>query len=41
MHVSILAKVLNNDENTDLIYSKEEALDILRKKIATYEMFNL
>lgn len=37
IHVAILAKVLNSDENTNLLYSKIEALEILKKKIHTYE----
>ena len=37
LQISILAKVLNGDQRAKVIYSVEEALDILKKKIQTYE----
>eukprot|EP00347_Sterkiella_histriomuscorum_P021037 403335503 len=37
IHIALLAKVLNGDPSTNLIYTKEEALEILRKKIQSLE----
>jgi hypothetical protein len=40
IHVALLAKVLDGDKNAQIFYNVSEALDILTKKIATYEDFN-
>eukprot|EP00347_Sterkiella_histriomuscorum_P008204 403345981 len=37
IHIALLAKELNGESDTNMIYTKEEALEILRKKIQTYE----
>lgn len=37
LQIAILAKVLNGDERASVIYSQQEAFDILIKKIETYE----
>ena len=37
LQIAILAKVLNGDERAKVLYSAEEALDILKKKIQSYE----
>ena len=40
IHIAILAKVLDEDPLAQLIYTKNEALDMLTKKIDTYEKFD-
>ena len=37
--MAILAKALSNDNYAKLMYTKEEALELVKKKIDTYETF--
>ncbi len=39
LHIGILVKVLNGDKRTENLYTKEEAMEILDKKLSTYESF--
>eukprot|EP00347_Sterkiella_histriomuscorum_P004651 403359636 len=41
IHIALLAKELNGESDTNMIYTKEEALEILRKKIQTFERFQI
>jgi hypothetical protein len=40
LHVAILAKVLEGDSKAQIVYTVEEAVEVIRKKTQTYEEFN-
>ena len=40
LQISIFAKVLDGDKRAQVIYSKKEALDILKKKVNTLSAFS-
>ena len=40
IHIAILAKALDGEQLANLIYTEEEALNILNQKIAAFEQFD-